>query len=411
MLASQSLDKYTPEEAIAELADAARQSLEHRDLLLQLLPEQISLYEGRSTNETIRIRGYIFAAFEQTGLPDVALPYVLEELESGRDAYLVAGAAKALRGLESPTSRVVPFLLKAIENVKDVDDALTFEHYKPRWPLASYTTALTEILQTLGWLGAHAKSALPDLEAMRETRRAEFSERTRREIADALNRIRSEGTVDQDCCSPVPQSAIITFHNPRERLRKGGSIRGVELEDQDGHILTYGEFFSGKPSIVVFFYTRCNNPNKCSLTITKLGRLQKAIADEGLEGLLKTAAITYDPEYDLPPRLKAYGENRAVTFGEDHRIFRTKTGFHELQETFQLGVNFTGTTVNRHRIELFILDSKGQIAASFARLQWDVQEALDQAKALLGAAPVGAWATPPAGSDGRPIPTSVPLLL
>jgi protein SCO1/2 len=61
---------------------------------------------------------------------------------------------------------------------------------------------------------------------------------------------------------------------------------------------------------VVFFYTRCDNPNKCSLTVTKLARLQKSIVEEQLEGLLRTAAITYDPAYDLPPRLKAYGDNR-----------------------------------------------------------------------------------------------------
>ena len=109
MLANRPLDKDTPEETIAELVDAVGRSPERRDLLVRLLPERLSLYEGRSTNETTRIRGYILAAFEQTGLPDAALPYVLEELENGRDAYLVAGAAKALRGLDSPTSRMTHF--------------------------------------------------------------------------------------------------------------------------------------------------------------------------------------------------------------------------------------------------------------------------------------------------------------
>jgi protein SCO1/2 len=155
------------------------------------------------------------------------------------------------------------------------------------------------------------------------------------------------------------------------------------MEDQECNRLTYGEFFNAKPAIVVFFYTRCNNSNKCSLTITKLGRLQKAIAEAGLEGQLKTAAITYDPEYDLPPRLKAYAENRGVVFSDEHRILRTTSGFHELQESFQLGVNFTAATVNRHTIELFILNSRGEIAATFSRLQWDIEEVLEQAKTLL----------------------------
>ena len=383
MLANRPLDKHTPEETIAELADTVRQSPERRDLLVQLLPERISLYEGRSANETIRMRGYVLAAFEQAGLPNAALPYVLEELENGRDAYLVAGAAKALRGLDIPTSQVVPFLLKAVENIKYVDDALTFECYKPRWPITNHTTALTEIFRTFGWLGAHAKSTLPDLEALCEERSDEFAQPIRAEIEIAIDRIRSDRRATHACCGAVSANPGLVVNSPREEYRKGTSIIDIELEDQDGNTLTYGTFFNGKPSIVVFFYTRCDNPNKCSLTVTKLARLQKALVEEQLEGLLKTAAITYDPEYDLPPTLKAYGENRGVAFSDDDRIFRTRTGFRKLQQYFQLGVNFTGSIVNRHRIELFILDSRGEIAVTFARLQWDIQEVLKQAKALL----------------------------
>jgi hypothetical protein len=64
-------------------------------------------------------------------------------------------------------------------------------------------------------------------------------------------------------------------------------------------------------------------------------------------------------------------------------MFRARTGFRELQEHFQLGVNFTGSTVNRHIIELFVLDSRGKIVVAFTRLQWDVREVLEQARALL----------------------------
>jgi protein SCO1 len=383
MLADRPLDKHTPEETIAELADAVRQSPERRDLLVRLLPERISLYEGRSANATIRMRGYILAAFEQAGLPDSALPYVLEELENGRDAYLVAGAAKALRGLDIPTSRVVPFLLEAVENIKYVDDALTFGCYKPRWPITNHTTALTEIFRTFGWLGAHAKSSLPDLETLCEERSDEFSRPIKAEIQNAIDRIRSDRRAAYTCCGAVSTNPGFAVHRPQVERRKGASVTDIELEDQDGNTLTYETFFKGKPSIVVFFYTRCDNPNKCSLTITKLARLQRALVEQRLEGLLKTAAITYDPEYDLAPTLKAYGENRGVAFGDDDRIFRTRTGFRKLQEYFQLGVNITGSIVNRHRIEHFILDSRGKIAVSFTRLQWDIQEVLEQAKALL----------------------------
>jgi protein SCO1/2 len=137
--------------------------------------------------------------------------------------------------------------------------------------------------------------------------------------------------------------------------------------------------FAGRPSVVVFFYTRCTNPNKCSLTITKLARLQSAITDRGLAGQIRTAAITYDPEFDLPPRLRAYGENRAVTFDDHNRLLRTTKGFRTLSRYFGLGVNYGPAVVNRHRIEAFVLDDAGRMAVSFTRLQWDVRDVLDRA--------------------------------
>ncbi|MGH3989316.1 MAG: hypothetical protein ACRDTZ_18705, partial [Pseudonocardiaceae bacterium] len=57
-------------------------------------------------------------------------------------------------------------------------------------------------------------------------------------------------------------------------------------------------------------------------------------------------------------------------------------GFEVLGDYFELGVNFGPALVNRHRIELFVLDRDGRVAATFARLQWDVPEVLDHARAL-----------------------------
>ena len=39
--------------------------------------------------------------------------------------------------------------------------------------------------------------------------------------------------------------------------------------------------------------------------------------------------------------------------------------------------------MNRHRIEVYILDSKGRVAASFERLHWDEQEVVDRAVEVL----------------------------
>jgi protein SCO1 len=143
------LDHETSEQEFAEFVDRAGREM-NGQLLVELLPERIPVYRGRSANTVNRMRGYLLAAFERSGLPEQALPYVLEELESGRDAYLVAAAARSFRGRESRGSDAVPFLLKAIDNIKYVDDSVSFDSYRPSWPLSGHTTALEEIATTLG---------------------------------------------------------------------------------------------------------------------------------------------------------------------------------------------------------------------------------------------------------------------
>lgn len=368
----------TPEEELAALVDDARRMRGRGDELARLLPEQHPLYRNRSANEIIRIRGYVLAAFEQTGTPEAAVPYILEELESGIDAYLVAAAAKALRGLDKLPTGAVPFLFKAVENIRGRDDALTFESYKPRWPVAIPTTALKELFITFGYLGARAREALPGLERLLAEGSKSFTAPVRAEIENAIGRIRADESEDDGSCCTLPKG----FGLIARCVGRGASVASVELEDQDGRPLTFGEFFRGKPSVVVFFYTRCINPNKCSLTVTKLARLQRGIEKAGIGGRLKTAAITYDPAYDLAPRLQAYGLSRGVRFGNDDRIMRARSGYKELADYFDLGASFAGSIVNRHRIELFILDGRGRIVYTFTRLQWDVDEVLNLAKSL-----------------------------
>jgi protein SCO1/2 len=289
----------------------------------------------------------------------------------------------AVRGLDRPASHAVPFLLKAIENIKYCDDAVSFDSYQPRWPAPSHTTAVEEIIGTLAWLGEHARPALPALLTLRDDRRA-LSAPARAGLEAILADL---GASSACCCAPeenAEEDAIGSAGGGQARDgRPGADVPvAVEMEDQDGRAVTFGDFLTGKPSIVVFFYTRCDNPNKCSLTITKLARLQRALREKGRHGQLRTAAITYDPGYDLPSRLSAYGQNRGVIFSDSDRFLRTTTGFGVLQEYFELGVGFGPTLVNRHRIELFLLDREGRIAVAFTRLQWDVEDVLRHACTL-----------------------------
>ena len=70
---------------------------------------------------------------------------------------------------------------------------------------------------------------------------------------------------------------------------------------------------------------------------------------------------------------------------EGHRLLRANDGIEPLRRYFTLGVNFVASLVNRHRIEVYVLDPAGRIAASFERIHWDARQVVDRAVELLNA--------------------------
>ena len=384
------LTRETSEAGIAALIDEVRSTPGQGRELLPYLPLQHPLYTGRSTNAVVRIRGYLLAAFGDTGLPAVALPYVLEILESDRSAYLVAAAAIALRGLPAPAPEFASFLAKAFRNVKLVDDAISFDAYHSRWPLVNQTTALLEIIKTFRWMGSGAGTVAPYFRKQCDD--CYVSDKVKAQIRVALQAIEQEADVQSSgCCRPLflgRSSRGGGGHLPRE-------VADLSMEDHLGETIEYGEYFVGRPAVVVLFYTRCDNPNKCSLTVTRLGQLQKQLADEDLSNLVKTAAITYDPVFDSSLRIKAYCEHRGVCLGDTDRAFRIESGTAVLLRYLDSGVNYIGSVVNQHTIELFLLDDNGRVSGRFQQLQWEPAEIVARLRALL------ATKTGSSGARGR----------
>ena len=375
------LTTETPEDEIATAIDLVKQFPDYQGQLLQYLPLQHPLYSGRSANEVIRLRGYMFESFGHSGLPEEALPFVLEVLESERNAYLVAGAAIALRGLTKAEPEISSYLLKAIGNLKLSDDAISFASYKPRWPLPNHTTGLLEICKSLQWMGADAMGALSALKELCED--VYINDRVKAEIKKAIGAIEQVEEKDQPacCCRPTLARADVSVLQTRKQLTL--DVEELVLEDHSGKQCKYKEYFNGKPAVVVFFYTRCDNPHKCSLTITRLGELQKALATEGLEERTKIAAITYDPIYDYPFRIRSYCEHRGVMLNDEHRAFRIESGMPSLLRYFSSGVNYIGSIVNHHTTELYIIDQQGNIRTHFQQLLWQVADVISELKQCL----------------------------
>jgi protein SCO1/2 len=259
-----------------------------------------------------------------------------------------------------------------------------------------------ELFRTLAFLGSHGREAEAQLTAMLGQQPPGFSTQVRTEIEKALTAIsRRDSPAQAHCCggrpAPIAPNRAAEVPPVSFGIRDVGlNIRGVgfdvratQLQDQDGAIFSFGDFFLGRPGVLAFFYTRCMNPNKCSLTITKLARLQKRLEEEGLQDRFNVAAVTYDPAFDSPSRLHAYGADRGVAFGERNRLLRTTGTFEPLQRWLDLGVGYGATTVNQHRLDIVVLDDQGCPSTQVSRVQWDEDEIIAALKTASGRDSVG----------------------
>lgn len=368
------------EDELASIVEQVRRDPGRRDELTALLSESAPVYDDRGAAVTARLRGWVLASFAEVGLPPAALPHVLAELESGLEPYLVAAAARAVRGAQAPTPVMADALVAALVNIRGCDDTVTFDALRPSWPAANTTTASLEVLASLRWLGAVAAPVRPHLEAARDRHGATWSHAVRRALDDTIAAL---GVVPAGrCCSADGATKDDEPVGDVGHLGDVGGVGDVELEDQDGRRLAFADFFSGRPALAAFFYTRCPNPNRCSLTITKLAEVQQLIEARADVPSLGIAAITYDPGYDLPARLRVYGESRGLHYGESVRLLRAPSQYELLRRHFDLQVGYNGSIVNRHAVELFLVGADGGVAHSWSRTQWDPHLVL--ARALEG---------------------------
>lgn len=357
----------------------------HRhEQLTDLLSEDHPCYNQRGAATIVGMRGWVLLALGRAGVSDASLLFVLEELDTGTDPYLVAAAAHALRSYPRPTAALAPFAMRALTQIRYHNDPVSFEEYGD-FAVSSGTNPVRELLTTLAWLGPHARGVLPEIESLR-TERVGLSKKLLIEVDRTVDAIRSADQVAEpgaDTCCTLPSGLRSQFSWAFNSRRGSEPIESTVFEDHEGASITFKEFFQGHPSIVVFFYTRCDNPLKCSLTVTKLARVQKLLDARGIADQIHTAAITYDPAFDLPERIREYAQDRGVRLEAHHRMLRAIDGINALRNHFKLGVNFIESLVNRHRLEVYILDSEGRIAASFERLHWDEQQVVDRAIEVL----------------------------
>lgn len=139
-----------------------------------------------------------------------------------------------------------------------------------------------------------------------------------------------------------------------------------------------------RPTALAYFYTRCDNPNKCSRTVSLFADLQRRVEEAGLGDRVRLLLLTFEPESDTPELLSGYGQARGVRPGSTARLVRPDPGRHlDLQRSLEVAVNYSGGLVNLHGIGLHLLDGHGRYVRDYRTLAWDNERVLSDLRRLV----------------------------
>jgi protein SCO1/2 len=130
--------------------------------------------------------------------------------------------------------------------------------------------------------------------------------------------------VVDDLSSWVEISAIIEGAPPVSQNidvpgepKPGTEVPDFGLINQDGKRIHLAQYH-GKTLLITFVYTRCPQPDQCTLMSTNFAAIDQALQKEP-ETYNKTHLLTisFDPDYDTPKVLRSYGASHTGRYSDE----------------------------------------------------------------------------------------------
>jgi protein SCO1/2 len=168
--------------------------------------------------------------------------------------------------------------------------------------------------------------------------------------------------------TPAAQSAS-------PRFREGDILPAWQLVDEDGKAIG-NDMLRGHPFVLTFIFTRCPIPDFCPRMSQNFAELQKAIkSGTGTLAETRLLSISFDPEFDTPTVLKAYGEREQA----DPAIWSFATGpeVPVLTRGFSVLVQPESGTIS-HSLATALIDRAGRIKKIWRGNAWTVKEVTDE---------------------------------
>src|SRR5436190_7144138 len=179
--------------------------------------------------------------------------------------------------------------------------------------------------------------------------------------------------------------------------KPGDEIPDFALVNQDGKRVRLSQY-KGSAIAITFVYTRCPQPDQCTLMSTNFASVDKALqAQPDVYSRTHLLTISFDPDYDTPKVMRSYGASHTGRYSDEtfqHWEFATGTK-DEVKGVAQFfGLRYFQDTESGdeqviHSLRTAVIGSDGKLVKLYRGNEWKPAEIVSDLNTLAGnAAPL-----------------------
>ena len=172
--------------------------------------------------------------------------------------------------------------------------------------------------------------------------------------------------------------------------KPGDEIPDFTLMNQDDKPIRLSQY-KGKALALTFVYTRCPQPDQCTLMSNNFAAIDKDLQQQP-DAYAKTHLLTvsFDPEYDTPKVMRSYGASHTGRYSDekfDHWEFATGSADEVRRMAEYFGLRYfkdssSGEDQVIHSLRTAVIDRNGKLVKLYRGNEWKPAEITDDLKAL-----------------------------
>jgi protein SCO1/2 len=173
--------------------------------------------------------------------------------------------------------------------------------------------------------------------------------------------------------------------------KTGDEVPDYRLINQDGKVIRIHDY-RGKALLLTFIYTRCQDPNQCTLMSSNFASIDQELQKQP-ELYQKThlLSISFDPEYDTPKVLRSYGAANTGKYSDEnfsHWEFASGSADEVKGIAQYFGLRYfldstSGKEQVVHSLRTAVIAPDGKIVRVYRGNEWKPEEILKETQIVL----------------------------